>query len=404
MPRDCTALPILFDIGVSMMYSPSSARKDPVLSTRTNCELKLCSLAADLTMKKQQTKQQQQQKQKSAKAGPVKSAPVAYSQKQSFPKQGDNMRRRRIKNSELVKSIDGSVSFSASRLQLNPGLVGTFPWLSQTAANWQQYCFHRLEFRYVTRTSTSEKGSIILSPDYNPRDPAPISEQQASNTMDAVENVIWENITCKLDPGAMHPIGNRKIIRRSNVPGDLNLYDVGNLFICTVGEDSADEIGKLWVDYDVELFAPQNSPNTDTTSTSISMYGLPSDQTLVNNTNTKVEFDIPVVDGLSFGTIVDGSFTPPAGTYMVTCIAQFASTDGVDTVFELSLQLAGDTVITQSIHFPVIAANNVAAPLMFQYPVSVDGTQSVNVFAKITASSGTRTIESSGSYVSFTAI
>jgi hypothetical protein len=119
-------------------------------------------------------------------------APVAYSQKQEFPNR-DRMTSRRIKNSEFVATIVGSVSFNSDqKFVINPGLVGTFPWLSVLAAEWQQYRIHKMCFRYETRTSTSSVGSVILSPDYNVVDVAPSTEQIASNTQDAVENYVGE--------------------------------------------------------------------------------------------------------------------------------------------------------------------------------------------------------------------
>jgi len=172
------------------------------------------------------------------------SAVVAKGQKQSFPAKFAN-RSRRIVNSELVSSVLGSVSFDATSYPINPGLSSTFPWLSTQATSWQQYRFRRLRFRYVTRTATSEKGSVILSPEYNPNDPPPTTEAQASNTQDACEDVCWNNIECELSPQAMYPSGPRKLVRSTNIVGDKNLYDSGTLYFCTVEEDSADAIGSF---------------------------------------------------------------------------------------------------------------------------------------------------------------
>ena len=100
-------------------------------------------------------------------ARPIEAAAVSYSNRQSFPNKGSN-KSRRITSSELVGSIVGSTTFNSSqKFSINPGLAASFPWLAPIAAQWQQYCFHKLQYRYVTRSSTASTGSIYLSPDYN---------------------------------------------------------------------------------------------------------------------------------------------------------------------------------------------------------------------------------------------
>lgn len=246
-------------------------------------------------------------------------APVAYSQKQEFPNR-ERMTSRRIKNSEFISTIVGSTTFSSSqKFVINPGLVGTFPWLSVLAAEWQQYRIHRLCFRYVTRTSTSSVGSVILSPDYNAVDVAPTSEQIASNTQDAVEDVCWRSITCHLDVAAMFPFGPRKQIRVGNISGDYTTYDAGRLFVCVTGQGSAADIGKLWVDYDVELFVPQSSPSQVVPSgTQLALYALSVDSGgFSSGSLNTVGFNQTLVNNLSIVNST-GDFTPPAGNYVWT--------------------------------------------------------------------------------------
>jgi len=168
-----------------------------------------------------------------------------------------------IRHRELVSSVIGSTAFTvATTLALNPGLVASFPWLSTQAAGWEQYRFRKLKFCYYTRTATSTPGSIMLVPDYDALDAAPLSEQVASAYRDVEEEVPWvEEFSCSLDPVAMHPDGARKYVRAGALPAnaDLRLSDVGNMFVCTV-DGTAVNWGKLWVEYDVEFFVPQLPP------------------------------------------------------------------------------------------------------------------------------------------------
>lgn len=241
---------------------------------------------------------------------------VAYAEAQHFPGMITPMRSRRIQNSELIASVSNTNSFTATKYTINPGLSGTFPWLSIQAAQWQQYRFHKLCFRYVTRAPTSESGSLILSPEYNVSDTSPSTEQAASNTMDAVEDAVWKSITCTLDVRAMFPLGPRKQIRSGTIAGDYTTYDAGKLFVCTVGS-STNSIGKLWVDYDVELFVPQTSSVTATAAASTSAYGRATSVSFTTATPLAIDFDAATVDALGWGSDTAGVFTPTSGTYRV---------------------------------------------------------------------------------------
>lgn len=186
-------------------------------------------------------------------------APVAYSSRQR-PRIGQG-RKHVVTASELLGDVNGSVLFECKKYTINPGLSETFPRLSKEAAVWQHYRFTRLRFRYVTRSGTADPGSVIISPSYNPAEPAPADEKEASNTQDSIEDVTWSKlIVCDLKPSSMFSIANRKQVRYFNIPGDYNVYDAANLYVCTKGQTGAGLIGKLWVDYTVEFYVPQSTP------------------------------------------------------------------------------------------------------------------------------------------------
>lgn len=232
-------------------------------------------------------------------------------------------RSTRLKASEMVSPINGSVAFSARKFPVNPGVALTFPRLSVEAAKWEQYRFRSLQFRYVTRSSTSDKGSVILSPDYNVRDPTPTTEQQATNTQDAIEDSVWKEIRCRMDVSAMFAFGPRKLIRPGNVAGELNLYDAANFFLCTMEEADASLIGKLWVDYDVEFFVPQNSISESSMALTTSYGGKAANQTFTTNVAALLQLDSLTADPLGIGALNTNAFTPTAGTYVITFEAQF---------------------------------------------------------------------------------
>lgn len=228
----------------------------------------------------------------------------------------------------------GSVLFTAVKYSLNPGL-STFTWLSKQAAGWEQYHFRYLHFRFVPRVASTTAGSLILAPDYDPNDAPPASEIAVSSYRDCVEGNSWVNFSCKLDPLAMYPIGPRKYVRDGLAIGTLKVFDVGNLFACTVGQADTTVIGKLWADYDIDFFVPQTV--SAIASETISYYNLAAAQVLVNNTNTNVAWAV-VVDPVGFGTPVAGSFATPKGAYLISGVLNINPVNApvlVDTTYQM---------------------------------------------------------------------
>jgi hypothetical protein len=189
---------------------------------------------------------------------------------------------------------------------------------------------------------------VILSPDYNVVDVAPSSEQIASNTQDAVEDVCWRSITCHLDVAAMFPFGPRKQVRSGNITGDYTTYDAGRLFVCVTGQSSAADIGKLWVDYDVELFVPQSSPQQVVSSGSnTSLYTLSSDVSITVSTLTTIAFNTALFNNLSIVNS-SGVFTPPSGGYLLQ-LAFAGTTSTTSTSYTTTGEIYKNGVLDSSI-------------------------------------------------------
>jgi len=168
----------------------------------------------------------------------------------------------RIIHRELVASITGSQAFAvAQALALNPGLASTFPWLSNEAAGWEKYRFNGVKFCYYTRTGSNVPGSMMLAPDYDASDAAPVSEVAASAYEDTVEDAPWKDIECHLAGKELMGDMEERYVRTGSLAAnqDIKTYDCGNLFACTV-DGTAVNWGKLWVEYDVTLITPHVPP------------------------------------------------------------------------------------------------------------------------------------------------
>lgn len=331
------------------------------------------------------------------------SVAMAYSNKQAFTAKAP--RSERFCMSEAIGTINGSITFSNSnRYYINPGLASTFPWLATQAQKWQQYRFKKLRFRYETRSSTTTTGSIIMSPDYNSYETPPSDEVSATNTQDAVENAVWKpSIICVLDPSAMFPVGPRKLIRSQAVAGDLSTYDAGRFFLCTSGMAGAATVGKLWVDYEVELFVPQNSTILNTQPSLISQFTRSTAQTLVTAVATNIITDVKTYDPLGVGSQVGGLWSPPPGVYHITGFVVGRST--VATQLEIIVQIYknGLPLTAEFVAPDVLSVSTTVSPIIqvtFDDIVVINSGNTINIQVVMTGS-GTLTLISSGILVNF---
>jgi hypothetical protein len=171
----------------------------------------------------------------------------------------------RIHHRELLTNIIGQEDFTVSNtFPLNPGLPSVFPWLSTQALGWEEYKFHKLDFKFYTRTGSSTPGSVLLIPDYDASDVRPYNEQIASSYADTAEDAPWKDIVCKLNPRRMNGVTSRKYVRSDSLSSgtDIKLYDVGTLFVGVVDAQAPSvPWGKLWVEYDIEFFIPSSQPS-----------------------------------------------------------------------------------------------------------------------------------------------
>lgn len=324
---------------------------------------------------------------------------TASPQKGGRPKStfGDTGTRRRIVHRELVASVNGSVTFVAVQYSLNPGIAKTFPWLSTQAVGWEQYCFHKLAFDYVTRTATSTTGSVILSPEYDPSDGAPASEGAASNAMDAIEDACWKTIHCELTPTAMFPLGPRKYVRTMNQAGDVRTFDAGSMFVCTNEEPNTNGIGKLWVSYDVELFVPQTAPSTFGATQTTYLQGTAAAQVLNTTVEKKVAWDV-TIDALSINPTGAATFTPPAGAYNWDLAVQV--TDSVAETAQIYLIMYRDGAVDHA------SESHTPAGTMHQADLhgysSFNGSEVVSFAVTVTAAAGALTLQQAGTSLRFT--
>jgi hypothetical protein len=190
-------------------------------------------------------------------------APVA----QSFMSQtgraivGNSSGNTIVSHSEYIADVTPTVAtYEVTSIPINPGISSTFRWLSTMAAAYEKYRFRSLVFEYRPSVGTATAGTVILSPDYDPTDPAPQTKQRAMAAQGTVRSAVWEN--SRLDI----PLDRMSLERYTRFQGDssgedLKLYDLMNLHVATIA--AASFMGEIHVTYTIELITPQHNTQED---------------------------------------------------------------------------------------------------------------------------------------------
>jgi hypothetical protein len=152
---------------------------------------------------------------------------------------------------------------------LNPGLQGTFVWLSQIAQNFEEYEFVQLIFHYrstvsdATNNTSGQVGVVIMATSYNAANPNFTDKQQmveyAHSHSCRITEHMSHGVECDPRKNALSPI---LYIRANPVVTnqDLKTYDLGKFQIAVSNCPTAYNgypIGELWVEYRCELRKPK---------------------------------------------------------------------------------------------------------------------------------------------------
>jgi len=195
---------------------------------------------------------------------------------------GDETSSVCVTNKEYIGDLFGpdSQSFVNTSYAINPGLTQVFPWLSQIAANYDEYEFEQLVFEYhptISETSTAtsgQSGTIILVTNYNPsQDPFTDKEammQYHGGQSDRVTAESIHGVECdpkKSSQGRRYTRTQPVIVGQDAKNFDLGLFQIG---INNIPESYFNQqLGELWVHYKVHLHVPKlgsgrgNSINQD---------------------------------------------------------------------------------------------------------------------------------------------
>jgi hypothetical protein len=148
-----------------------------------------------------------------------------------------------------------------ARYRINPGSARTFPWLSNIAKCYESYRFKKLSFHYITRANTTREGVLYLSPDYDAADTVSENETVVANNSDTKEGSLFKNLSVFLKPEKMNRLYKAHTCmddaRFDTSAQDEKTIDCAQLIIAMETDVMSVRVGKLMVEYEVELFEPQ---------------------------------------------------------------------------------------------------------------------------------------------------
>jgi len=179
---------------------------------------------------------------------------------------GQSSLKIRVKHREFLGDIlSGAVAgaFTNYTYPINAGLRSVFPYLSQLASNYEEYCFKGLVFEFISTASpflsTSALGAAIAAMEYNSSAPAFTSKFAMENSSMAVSTRLDKNLMYGVECAQGANAQNCYYIRSGTSTLPLTTTDLG-LFQFAIapgaGVPTNSVLGELWVAYDVELDRP----------------------------------------------------------------------------------------------------------------------------------------------------
>lgn len=247
----------------------------------------------------------------------------------------------RIHHREFIGDVTADTVYAVGTdYIINPADSTTFPWLSTQAKSWEKYRFHNLMFEYIPRCATSTQGQVMMIPLYDPKEQPPATEVAAASHADVIEDVVWNGVVCKLNPARL---GGFRYVGTTIQAGDVRTSNAGKFMVASTGATAVAIVGKLWVEYDVELTIPL-TVSTTPEFTGASIFNMiastfPADnvwETLVSASGWNA-----VHDGLDIDRYMPdsglGLFRLPRGTYLVHWFVSWSNTTSeatsVDAMF-----------------------------------------------------------------------
>jgi hypothetical protein len=175
----------------------------------------------------------------------------------------------RVNHREYIGDVITSATpgaFSSTLYPLNPGLFGSYPWLSGIAQQFQEYTIKGMIYEFVSTSgdaiasSNTALGSVMMATQYRASATPFANKITMLNEFFSTDGKPSTNFCHPIECDPKENPFNVQYIRGST-PGageDIKMYDLGVFTIATIGSQGTSvNIGELWCSYDIELRKPQ---------------------------------------------------------------------------------------------------------------------------------------------------
>ena len=168
-----------------------------------------------------------------------------------------------VTHREYIADITrNSNAFTVDTFNINSGLASTFPWLAQIAGRFESYTFERLDFVFESMVPTTQAGTVMMAIDFDAADTPPTTKTTIMSYYGAVRSAPWQPSILRTSTVDRTKMVKERYVRTGALTGtyDIKTYDMGNLFVATVGTGTQSVVlGELYVDYTVRFRTPQIS-------------------------------------------------------------------------------------------------------------------------------------------------
>lgn len=245
MPRDCTASAFC----VYRMYSPGDSGIPYSQITGP------IALAMQKSQKKKSVKSNDSKKKTQLPASFATQRSNRPAKVTSSP--GPDARIT-VRHTEYLGPVTGTAVFQPTSYPINPGLVGTFPWLSSIASCYEFYQFKELSLEFRPLCGTGNSGGVLLAVDFDALDSAPTTIQKMMTYQTATQGPVYMPATIRCPPSNMTKFGVQKFVRHGSNPAasDLKTYDIGKFWVGTESTNEGFHAGNLLLHYEVILSNP----------------------------------------------------------------------------------------------------------------------------------------------------
>lgn len=162
----------------------------------------------------------------------------------------------RVKKREFITDVVPSSKFTPKKIEINPALPESFPWLSGLAPSFQKYKILKFKVCYEPSQSTVVPGMFMFAPEFNVTDGLPISKIELLEYSYATRGPIWKSFS--KDISTKDIMQYKEYYVRNTDTTSLVLYDPFFLVYATdnVSTD-LNVLGEIWFEYEIEFSIPQ---------------------------------------------------------------------------------------------------------------------------------------------------